>query len=395
MQGYLRKSGPHRHWRVLALVAAFALVLAACGGDDDNGGGGASQTVKLAYFGVLTGDASPQLGINIRNGAKLAVDEFNAKGGSTKVELVEYDSQGDPAQAPQLAQRAVTDKVVGIVGPAFSGESKVANPIFEEAKIPNVSASATAVELAANGWKYWHRVVANDGAQAPADATYMTKKAAAKKTVVIDDNSAYGKGLADGVRKALESQGAKPTVNESVDPKATDYSSVVNAVKAAAPEAIFYGGYYQDAAKLVKQLRDGGVTGTFVSGDGSLDQQLITLGGAAAEGAVVTCPCVLATASDTEAAKKFTTDYKAKFNADPGTYSTEGYDAASVFLKAIEAGKTTAEDINAWIATANFEGVSKPIKFQASGEIEASDIFAYEMKGGKVTLLGPVSEVAK
>jgi branched-chain amino acid transport system substrate-binding protein len=395
MQGYLRKSGPRRHWRVLALVAAFALVLAACGGDDDGGGaGGGGQTVKLAYFGVLTGDLSPQLGINIRNGAKLAIDEFNAKGG-TKVELVEYDSQGDPAQAPQLAQRAVTDKVAGIIGPAFSGESKVANPIFEEAKIPNVSASATAVALAASGWKYWHRVVANDDAQAPADATYMTKKVAAKKTAVIDDNSEYGKGLADGVRKALESQGAKSSVNESIDPKATDYSSVVNAVKAATPEAIFYGGYYQEAAKLVKQLRDGGVTGTFVTGDGSLDQQLIDLGGAAAEGAVATCPCVLATASDTEAAKKFTTDYKAKYNADPGTYSTEGYDAATVFLKAIEAGKTTAEDINAWIATANFEGVSKPIKFQANGEIEASDIFAYEMKGGKVTLLGPVSEVAK
>jgi branched-chain amino acid transport system substrate-binding protein len=395
MQGYLRKSGPRRHWRVLAVVAAFALVLAACGGDDDGGGaGGGGQTVKLAYFGVLTGDLSPQLGINIRNGAKLAIDEFNAKGG-TKVELVEYDSQGDPAQAPQLAQRAVTDKVAGIIGPAFSGESKVANPIFEEAKIPNVSASATAVALAASGWKYWHRVVANDDAQAPADATYMTKKVAAKKTAVIDDNSEYGKGLADGVRKALESQGAKSSVNESIDPKATDYSSVVNAVKAAAPEAIFYGGYYQEAAKLVKQLRDGGVTGTFVTGDGSLDQQLIDLGGAAAEGAVATCPCVLATASDTEAAKKFTTDYKAKYNADPGTYSTEGYDAATVFLKAIEAGKTTAEDINAWIATANFEGVSKPIKFQANGEIEASDIFAYEMKGGKVTLLGPVSEVAK
>jgi branched-chain amino acid transport system substrate-binding protein len=395
MQGYLRKSGPRRHWRVLAVVAAFALVLAACGGDDDGGGaGGGGQTVKLAYFGVLTGDLSPQLGINIRNGAKLAIDEFNAKGG-TKVELVEYDSQGDPAQAPQLAQRAVTDKVAGIIGPAFSGESKVANPIFEEAKIPNVSASATAVALAASGWKYWHRVVANDDAQAPADATYMTKKVAAKKTAVIDDNSEYGKGLADGVRKALESQGAKSSVNESIDPKATDYSSVVNAVKAATPEAIFYGGYYQEAAKLVKQLRDGGVTGTFVTGDGSLDQQLIDLGGAAAEGAVATCPCVLATASDTEAAKKFTTDYKAKYNADPGTYSTEGYDAATVFLKAIEAGKTTAEDINAWIATANFEGVSKPIKFQANGEIEASDIFAYEMKGGKVTLLGPVSEVAK
>jgi branched-chain amino acid transport system substrate-binding protein len=399
MQGYLRSSGPRRYGRVLATVAAFALVLAACGGggdEGDGGGGAAASTVKLGFFGALTGDNSPQLGINIRNGAKLAIDEFNAKGGATKVELVEYDSQGDPAQAPQLAQRAVTDKVAGIIGPAFSGESRVANPIFEEAKIPNVSASATAVTLAQEGWKYWHRIVANDDAQAPADATYMTKKLGAKKTAVIDDNSEYGKGLADGVRKALASQGATVDVNESIDPKATDYSSVVNAVKSASPDAIFYGGYYQDLAKLIKQLRDGGVDAPLVSGDGSLDQQLIDLGGPAAEGAVVTCPCVLAAAAtDDPKATKFTTDYKAKFNADPGTYSTEGYDAAQVFLKAIEAGKTTGDAINAHIATLTLEGLSKPIKFQPSGEIEASDIFAYEMKGGKVTLLGPVSEVAK
>jgi branched-chain amino acid transport system substrate-binding protein len=397
MQGYLRRSGLARQWRLVAVVAAFALILAACGGGNDNGGGGggSSTTVKLGFFGALTGDNSPQLGINIRNGAKLAIDEYNAKGGKTKVELVEYDSQGDPAQAPQLAQRAVTDKVAGIIGPAYSGESKVADPIFEEAKIPNVSASATAVALAANGWKYWHRVVANDDAQAPADATYMTKKAAAKNTAVIDDNSEYGKGLADGVRKALQSQGAASKVNDSIDPKATDYSSVVNAVKSANPDAIFYGGYYQDAAKLVKQLRDAGVKSTFVTGDGSLDQQLITLGGAAAEGAVVTCPCVLSGAATTDAAKKFTTDYKAKFNADSGTYSTEGYDAAQVFLKAIEAGKTTGPDINTYIASNSFDGISKTIKFQSSGEIEASDIFAYEAKAGKLNLLGPVSEVAK
>jgi len=383
---------------MVAVVAGLALVAAACGGGgDDNGGGNASGggTVKLGFFGALTGPNSPQLGINIRNGAKLAVDEFNKKGGPTKVELVEYDSQGDPAQAPQLAQKAVSDKVVGIIGPAYSGESKVAVPIFEEAKIPNVSASATAVTLAANNWQYWHRVVANDDAQAPADASYITKALKATNVAVIDDNSEYGKGLADGVRKSLAEQGAKVTANESIDPKASDYSSTVNTVKSSKATAVFYGGYYQDAAKLVKQLKDGGVDAKFVTGDGSLDQQLITLGGPAAEGAFATCPCLLATASKEEPSKKFVTDYKASSNADPGTYSTEGYDAAQVFLKAIESGQTSTDGINNWIKTASFEGIAKPIKFQANGEIEGSTIFIYEMKGGQVTLVGPVDEVAK
>ena len=114
---YLRRSGLARQWRLVAMVAAFALILAACGGKS-SGGGGSAASVKLGFFGALTGD-NAQLGINIRNGAKQAIDEYNAKGGKTKVQLVEYDSQGDPAQAPQLAQRAVTDKVAG-VGPWVS-----------------------------------------------------------------------------------------------------------------------------------------------------------------------------------------------------------------------------------------------------------------------------------
>src|ERR1700710_2758646 len=130
----------------MAAAAASALFLSACGGDDSSssdsgssGGGGGSVT--LGFMGAQTGP-NAQLGINISNGVELALAQHNAKSGVTQVKLIKYDTQGDPTQATNQAKKAITDKVVGVVGPAFSGESKTAVPILDEAGIPNVSPSA-------------------------------------------------------------------------------------------------------------------------------------------------------------------------------------------------------------------------------------------------------------
>jgi len=232
----------------VAAAAASALVLSACGGDDSNSGsgsgsGGSSDSATLGFMGAQTGP-NAQLGINISNGAELAIQQHNAKSGVTQVKLIKYDTQGDPTQATNQAKKAVSDKVVGVIGPSFSGESKTADPILEEAGIPNVSPSATAVSLAANGWKFWHRVLANDDVQGPGDADFLSKTVGAKNVAVIDDQSEYGKGLADAVRKQLGTDGVKVAVNDSINPDASSFSSTVNKVKPANVDAVFFGGYY-------------------------------------------------------------------------------------------------------------------------------------------------------
>ena len=137
-------------------VAAAALVLSGCG---TTGGSSGTATatkkcdLKLGMFGALTGP-NANLGIYIQNGAKLAIDQYNAKNGDCKVTLSNFDSQGDPTQAPGLAKKAIDDKtIVGIVGPAFSGESKAADPLFNEAGLVAITPSATNPALAENGWK--------------------------------------------------------------------------------------------------------------------------------------------------------------------------------------------------------------------------------------------------
>jgi branched-chain amino acid transport system substrate-binding protein len=379
--------------RVLALAAASSLVLAACAGGGGGGdAGGEVTSVKIGFMGDLTGENSAIV-IPPRNGAKMAIDEYNATNPKVKIELVQYDSQGKPDQATSLITKAVTqDKIVGLIGPAFSGESKAIGGQMEESKLPSVSPSATNPGLAQNGWTYWHRVVANDDDQGPGIAEFLVKAKAPKKAFVLSDDQEYSVGLADAVAKSFESAGV--TVERDKFAKdASDYSSTVTKVAASKPDVIVFGGYYAQAGRLLKQLRDGGVTATFASGDGSLDQQLVTgAGAAAAEGAVLACPCNIPSADVTGPLKEFFDKYKTSANADPAIYATEGYDAATAFIKAIQAGNTTGEKINDHLKTISFEGISKPIKFKANGEPENNAIFVYQVKGGVLKLLGPAEE---
>ena len=374
---------------LMAAAAISALVLSACGSDDNGGGGNQAASVKIGFMGDLTGENS---GIVIppRNGAQMAIDEYNATNPATKIELKLYDSQAAPEQATALAQQAInTDKIVGLIGPAFSGESQQVGPILEEGKIPSISPSATNVTLGEKGWKYWHRILPGDRIQGTGIGEFIARALSAKKVFVIHDNQDYSKGIADFVTAALKGKGV--TVDTDViDPQGSDYASTVNKVKPAAPDAIFFGGYYAQAGRLLKQLREAGVKARFLSGDGSLDPGLAKgAGGSNADGAIVGCPCLVdPTGEANEKSKKFATDYKAKYNAAPAIYSAEGYDAASAFIEAIKAGKTTPDDINTFLTTIDVPGVTKTIKFGPNGEPAGGDVFVYLFKGAGYTLLG-------
>jgi len=377
-----------------AALLAGALVLAACGGGESTSGGSGAggETLKIGFMGDLTGESS---GIVIppRNGATLAVDEYNATNPAVKLELVEYDSQGSPDQAVPLIQQAIQqDKIVGLIGPTFSGESKAVGPILEQGKIPSVSPSATNPGLAQNGWKYWHRVVANDADQGPAIVDFLVRAKSPANAFVISDDQEYSVGLADTAFQAFQAEGVSVERDQFAQ-GASDYSSTVAKVNAAKPGVIVYGGYYAQAGRLLKQLRDAGVTATFASGDGSLDPQIIAGAGApAAEGAVLACPCNIPFGATEGALADFTKRYKAAVDVDPAIYSTEGYDAATLFINAVKAGNTTPDAINTFISGANLDGLSKKIAFKPNGEPDVNAIFIYRVKNGALSLLGQSTE---
>ncbi|MGC4864372.1 branched-chain amino acid ABC transporter substrate-binding protein [Micromonospora sp. DT53] len=378
--------------RVIGGVAMVALVAGgtACSSGDDAAGGGDACGSKIAFFGALTG-SSAALGINENNGVKLAVDKYNKANADCKVELASLDSQGSPDQAPGLAQKAIDDtKILGVVGPAYSGESEAAGPLFSEAGLVTITPSATRPSLADQKWKTFFRAVGNDFSQGPAAGNYMKNVMKADKVYVIDDQSAYGAGLADEVKKLL---GPAVVGSDKVqgEGKQTEFSGVVTKVKAANVKAVFYGGYYQEAGLIRKQLTAAGVTAPLVAGDGVNDGAYITSAGqAAAEGTILTCPCQPAA----EARGTFVEEFKALNGTDPGTYSDTAYDAANILLAGIKAGKNTREGLLEFVKGYSGEGVAASYKFTETGELDPAQVkvWAFKVTGGKVV---PDQEIPK
>ena len=371
--------------RIVAAVAAAGFALTACGSTTSSsasGGSGSDCTSgqKLAYLGATTGDYGA-LGQNMVGGIKLALDDYNKTHSDCTVDVEVFDSQGDPDKATPLATEIVgDDSIVGLVGPGFSGESLATGKTFEAAGLPVISPSATNVTITQQGWSVWHRVIGNDSAQGAAAATYITDTAKASKVFVIDDGSDYGKGLASYVKKGL---GSKVTGTDTVQTGQTDFSATVTAVTGSDADAVFYGGYYAEAGLLVKQLRQAGYKGLFMSGDGSEDPAFVKAAGAqAANDAVLTAPAGPAPAD-------FDSNYQDVVGAPSGLYSTQAYDAANIFLAGLDAGKSSHEDMNAFIGSYTGDGVSGPIAFDQYGDIKESVIFAYIVKDGKLDTSNP------
>ncbi|HWC10052.1 MAG TPA: branched-chain amino acid ABC transporter substrate-binding protein [Acidimicrobiales bacterium] len=392
-------------WRLIALVAVFSLLLAACGDDDEEtttGGAtdttteaGGAGTATLAFAGALTGD-NANLGINIRDGIKVAVEEENAKGG-TRIVLKEFDTAGDPAQAATIKDRFIGDQsVLGLVGTAFSGETKAVIPDIANAGLVMISPSATNVDLPniVPNNPTFHRVIGDDALQALGIARYLAETEKPASVAYVHDNTEYGKGLTVALEQEASNLGVRRAGDIfTVDPKAQDFSATVNSVRAANPAAIFYGGYYAEAGRFRKQLVDAGVRATFVSGDGSLDPGFITAAGAqAAEGARIACPCNLALESSTGALKAFYDSFTEKIGREPGLYSPEGYDAAKILIRGIKEGNTDrAKLLNYVESIERFEGASKIIEFEPNGNLVRRQFFVFQVKDGELAPLGTVN----
>jgi branched-chain amino acid transport system substrate-binding protein len=373
-------------WQAVAVAAVAGLVLSACGttedGGDDGGssgggGGGAACDLTLAFFGPQTGPAAG-LGEPIINGAQLAIDQYN-EDADCEVTYEQIDSQGSPDQAPSLATEAAgNDAIIGIVGPAFSGESAAAGPIFAEAGLPTVSPSATNPALSENGWDTFHRALGNDATQGPAAATYIQDTIGAKAVFVIDDASEYGAGLAGIVQEDL---GDLVVDTDTIQAGQTDFGATVTKVGSSKADTVFFGGYYAEAALIVRQLKDSGFEGTFVVADGVKDPGFLEGAGKAAEGTVITCPCIPA---EDPAVADFAAAYEEAYGGAPGTYAAEAYDAANIFLDGIAEGIDNREDMLTFVNDYDEAGVTKQLSFDETGEPADVHVYAYKVEGGEI-----------
>jgi len=348
------------------------------------------MVVKIGHVAPTSGGIA-HLGKDNENGARMAIDELNAKGVTiggkkAKFELLAEDDASDPKQGTAVAQKLVDAKVNGVIGHLNSGTTIPASKVYSDAGIPQISPSATNPKYTRNGYKTTFRVVADDTQLGGTLGRYAVNTLKAKSIAVIDDRTAYGQGVAEEFEKAAKAAGGKITERQFTTDKATDFTAILTAVKAKKPDVIFYGGMDAVAGPMVRQMKQLGINAKFMGGDGICTAELPKL----AAGAIADNQVVCAEAGGVDGSKKagldkFKSDYKQKFGSEVQIYAPYVYDALNVMVAAmVKAGSADpAKYLPVLAKTTNYHGVTGDISFDQKGDIKNGALTLYTYKGDK------------
>ncbi len=369
--------------RLNTIVAAAVVMFGASAYAQD-------MVVKIGSVAPTSGGIA-HLGKDNENGARMAIDELNAKGttiGGKKVkfELVAEDDAGDPKQGTAVAQKLVDSKVNGVIGHLNSGTSIPASKIYSDAGIPQISPSATNPKFTRQGYKTTFRVVADDVHLGGTLGRYAVKELKGKSIAVIDDRTAYGQGVAEEFSKAVKASGGAIAATQFTTDKATDFTAILTSIKAAKPDVVFFGGMDAVAGPMIRQMKQLGITAKFMGGDGICSGALPELSaGAMADGQVVCAEAGGVEGTQKAGMDEFYKKYKAKFGIDVQVYSPYVYDALNVMVAAmVKAGSADPKVYLPVLAkTDGYKGVTGTISFDEKGDVKNGALTLYTYKAGK------------
>ena len=349
--------------------------------------------VKIGHAAPLTGGIA-HLGKDNENGARLAIEEINAQGltidgRNIQLQLDAQDDAGDPKTGTQVAQKLVDDRVVAVVGHLNSGVSIPASKIYSDAGIVQISPSSTNPAYTQQGFKTTYRVVATDAQQGPALANYATKSLGAKRIAVVDDATAYGKGLADEFAKTAEAGGAKIVAREATNDRATDFRAILTKIKSAQPDAIMFGGMDATGGPFTKQAAALGIRAKILGGDGVCTDKVGELAGSAVQNLV--CSEAGLALSKMERGADFEKKYDARFHTPVQIYAPFTYDAVYVVVDAMKrANSIEPPKVLAAMPSTDYTGVIGHIAFDDKGDLKEGAITLYDFKDGKKAVLDVV-----
>ena len=353
--------------------------------------------VKIGHVAPLSGPQA-HLGKDNENGARMAIDELNAKGleiggAKVKLELVPEDDQADPKQGTIVAQKLVDAKVNGVVGHLNSGTTIPASKIYSDAGLPQISGSATNPKYTQQGFATTFRVMANDVQQGKVLGEYAAKQMAGKSVAIIDDRTAYGQGLADEFEKGAIAAGAKVVTREFTNDKATDFAAILTKIKSKKADVIFYGGMDAQGGPMTKQMKSLGVKAKYLSGDGSCTPEYIKLAGEASEGQYCSLPGV--PLEQMPGGKAFGDAFSAKYGQIQ-LYAPYVYDATMVMVDAMKrANSVEPAKYLPEVGKTAYQGVTAKIAFDEKGDLKGGAISLYQVKGGKWEYRETVGGAAK
>jgi len=361
--------------------------------------------INLPFTGADAADA-----VNLRDGALMAIDEINVLGGiAGKImiqPLVKDDGtvaagQYDPAQAATNTKQFVAEpSVMAIVGPQMSGSGKAMSPIASDASLMIITPSSTnpditdpnfASQYRPSGKAIYFRTVTTDAFQGPYMANYAATNLGIKSVYILDDTGAYGEGIANSFEAQARNKGINVLGRDKLNPKESDYTTILTKVKAMNPDALYYGGVQQAAVKLAKQAYDIMPNLPKLGGDGVYSVSFPEDAGRAADNwyATIAAPDSV----DEPQAQDWVAKYKSKFGTSPQAYALTAYNAVLVIDDTITRLLTdgmpiTRENVRDYAQATNLNTLQGLISFDDNGDLNEKVISIFQVKDGKYQYIG-------
>jgi len=384
--------------RLLAIILVCALVAGVGVGCSKTPATPTEQTVNLGGIGCMTGGAAT-FGISSKNGATMAVEEFNAAGGAmvagvkTTINYINEDDTGAPEVGASAAQKLINqDHVIGIIGAVMSKVSLAVAPICQAAGVPMITPTSTNAQVTLVG-DYIFRACFIDPFQGTVMANYVWNTLKLKTAAVLYDNgNDYNKGLAEHFKADFEKLGGKVVAYEAFtdEDKTIDYKAQLTKIKATNPEFLYLPNYYASAATILKQAHEMGLNIPAGGGDGWDSPDLVKIGGAAVEGGVFSNH--FSKDDPSPKVQAFVKAYTAKYGEAPDAFAALSYDAAGLFLDAFKtAGSIKGSDIRDAMKNTSYVGISGAYKFDENRDPIKSAVIIKIVNGQQtyVTTVNP------
>jgi len=358
--------------------------------------GWAQDTIRIGFFAPITGPAAAD-GASAKNAVELGVKELNDAGGigGKKIDLIVYDDRLNPQEAVAIANKLIEkDKVVGVVSGAYSGPTRVTAPIFQKAGMPMVAGYAVHPDVTwdpkekkPNDFCFRNGFLGEiEGAAA---AEYAVKNLKAQSVALIFMDNDFGRAISAGFAERAEKLGAKVLTKQMYKfPGEKDFRPFLTRIKESNPDLIFAAGYYGEAAAIVRQAKELGITSKIMGEEGFDSPKFIEIAGPAAEGVVI------ATNLDRDdprpVVQNFLKNYHSAYKEDADMVGASSYDALMILVNAIKKSGTDAKAIQkALLETKDYNGLTGKISRFVQGEV-VKPVQIQVVKDGKFRRLGIV-----
>jgi branched-chain amino acid transport system substrate-binding protein len=336
----------------------------------------AAETLKIAIAGPITGPVA-QYGDMQMIGAKMAVDQINAKGGvnGMMLEAVPMDDVCEPKQAVAVANKVVNEGIKFVVGHLCSGSTQPASDVYEDEGILMITPASTSPAISERGYKMIFRTIGLDSQQGPVAGKFIADKIKPKNVAVLHDKQQYGQGIATEVKNTLEAGGIKVVLFEGVSKGQTDFSALVTKMKSAKVDFVYYGGYHPELGLILRQSREQGFDARYMGPEGVGNKDISAIAGAASEGLLVTLPADFAAVP----ANAGLVDAFKKKNEDPsGPFVMPAYAAVQIIADTV--AKTGADPMKAAAAmrAGSYDTPIGKVAFKENGDLQEFSFVVFE-----------------